>query len=225
MQFQRSITCHAAKTIRQAICSALILGTAAVVFASAQEPDPASSADELRPEVEAILEKIELDTHKRAVWNAARRIIAIRDQVPAIEKADPLLAEVGALLHDVGGGGARNSRPGAEITLRLLTELEFEKPLVEATALIVETHHVTNDFEEVAATSEWKIVLVADSPAIYPAFMSEEEFAAWKGRRDADAFRYDFDKLRTSEEAFVAAILAELRLLEKRVEAALEAED
>jgi len=189
---------------------------------AAQDSSEATEEQETALKIEAVLERITLDTHKRAVWNAAKAIIAIRDQVPEIEEADPLLAEMSALLHDVGGGGAQNAAPGAVITERLLTELDHDAEFVRAAARIVETHHVTNEFTEDDNTPEWKIVLVADSPAIYPAFMSEEEFESWMERRRDQSFRYDFEKLRTSEEAFVEAVRSELVFLEKRVAEALK---
>jgi hypothetical protein len=205
-------------------CLTLIL-VGAFSSLAAQDPVEATEEQETALKIEAVLERIALDTHKRAVWNASKAIIAIRVQVPEIEEADPLLAEMSALLHDVGGGGAGNAAPGAEITERLLTDLEHEAEFVRVVARIVETHHVTNDFSEDDNTPEWKIVLVADSPALYPAFMSDEEFEAWMKRRRDQAFRYDFEELRTSEEAFVEAVRSELVILEKRVAEVLKEEN
>lgn len=176
--------------------------------------------DSERPEIQALLQKVTLNTHKRAVWRAAQEIIKVRSSIPEIADADPFTSELAAFLHDVGGGGAANAKPGADITLKLLTDMKLESATVNRVARIVETHHATNNFTKNDDTPEWRIVMLADSPEIYPAFMTPEEFAARKKRRQAGTNNKGIRSIVNTRTAFVAALRKQLVVVKERAERA-----
>ena len=188
---------------------------------AAQDPRYQATISEERPEIQVLLEKVTLTAHKHAVWRASQKIIEVRESIPEIKNADPLTAEIAAFLHDVGGGGAANAKPGAEIAAKLLTKMKLDPALVNRIARIVETHHVTNNFRKsVDDTPEWRIVLLADSPAIYPAFMLPEELAAWKKRSKRGAEREDPRAVLKTRYSFIAALQEQLKVIDQRADLA-----
>lgn len=128
--------------------------------------------------------------HGFPVLQVAQEVLKLRDSIPEIRDADPLLVQIAALLHDIGGGGEANSRPGAAIAREILTELNYDPGIVKKVARIVETHHLTgNIVPGVDDAAEWYVVLVADTPKVIKIVGPSADYpAADKRRFDQDQF-------------------------------------
>jgi len=111
--------------------------------------------------------------HGFPVLKTAQAILKLKDRIPEMRAADPQTAQVAALLHDIGGGGAANAKPGAVITRDILKEMKYDPAAARRIERIVETHHVTNNVTVgVDDSPEWYVVLVADTPAVVRLFAS-----------------------------------------------------
>jgi hypothetical protein len=179
----------------------LALGTLGT-FTSAQAPasiDKPFQEASRRPETQAVVvacgeQGRQADTrHTLMVFQAAQEILKIKASYPEIAAADPLTTEVAAMLHDIGGGGLANAKPGSIIAREVLTSLKesqgFSDAFIDKISRIVETHHVTGTVKGKDDGPEWYVVLLADTPKIYSASSADREAFARLIRERIDALK------------------------------------
>ena len=152
-----------------------------------------------RPETQAVVDACrekgrQADTrHTLMVFQAAQEILKIKASYPEIAAADPLTTEVAAMLHDIGGGGLANAKPGSIIAREVLTSLKesqgFSDAFINKISRIVETHHVTGTVKGKDDGPEWYVVLLADTPKIYSASSADREAFARLIRERIDALK------------------------------------
>jgi hypothetical protein len=188
---------------KYAISSTLLLALGILGSStSAQVPtsiDKSSQEISFRPEVRAVVDACrekgrQADTrHTLMVFRAAQEILKIKASFPEIAAADPMTAEVAAMLHDIGGGGLANAMPGSIIAREVLTSLKesqnFPDALVDKVSRIVETHHITGTVKGKDDGPEWYVVLLADTPKIYSASAADREAYARLIRERIDALK------------------------------------
>jgi len=138
-----------------------------------------------RPETQAVVDACrekgrQADTrHTLMVFQAAREILKVKAAFPEITAADSLTTEVATMLHDIGGGGLANAKPGSIIARDVLMSLKerqgFSDAFIDKISRIVETHHVTGAVKGKDDSPEWYVVLLADTPKIYSAPSADRE--------------------------------------------------
>jgi len=157
----------------------------------------ATAEDALNIRAKSLLEAIEKSCqarkaspgHGHKVLPVAQAILKIKDRIPEIKDAEPVLSQVAALLHDIGGGGPPGETKGPPIAKAILTELKCDPAMIEQVCHIIATHHHLKGELDVAVAErpEWFIVLVADRPEVikrYEAASSdsnslEKDVRAW----------------------------------------------
>ena len=116
--------------------------------------------------------------HTLMVFKAAQALLKVKSAFPEIADADPLTAEIATTLHDIGGGGLVNAHPGAVFTREVLTSLaeaqHFSLAFIDKIERIVETHHITGAVKGKDST-DWYLVILADTPRIYSASPDDKE--------------------------------------------------
>lgn len=166
----------------------LVLGSFAHL-ASAQVPGStvtaAPQAVPRRPQTQAVVDACRAKgrdpetRHTLMVFKAAQQLLKIKAAIPEIAGADPLTSEIAAMLHDIGGGGLINAKPGAVIAKDVLTSLSegqsFSPSFIDKVARIIETHHVTGTVKGKDDGPEWYLVILADTPRIYNAAPEDTE--------------------------------------------------
>ena len=134
--------------------------------------------------------------HGHKVLPVAQAILQIKARIPEIKDADPVLAQVAALLHDIGGGGPPGETKGPPIAKDILTDQKCDAAMVERVCRIIATHHYLTDELDVPAAerAEWFLVIVADRPEVNKRFEAaptdmdalEKDVRAWIGKLNKD---------------------------------------
>ena len=134
--------------------------------------------------------------HGHKVLPVVQAILKIKDRIPEIKDADPVLSQAAALLHDIGGGGPPGETKGPPIAKDILTDQKCDAAMVERVCRIIATHHhLTGELDVPAAErAEWFVVIVADRPDVIKRFEAapsdldslEKDVRAWIARLNAD---------------------------------------
>ena len=134
--------------------------------------------------------------HGHKVLPVAQAILAIKDRIPEIKDADPVLSQAAALLHDIGGGGPPGETKGPPIAKEILTEAKCDPVMIERVCQIIATHHrLTGELDvPVVERPDWFVVIVADRPDVirrYEAAPSdadslEKDVKAWVAKLNKD---------------------------------------
>jgi len=106
--------------------------------------------------------------HGLVVLPVAQAILALRDSLPEIQRADTAVTQVAALLHDIGGGGPQGEITGPPRARELLAEQPGGAELAERVCRIIATHHhLQGELSlDLADTPEWFVVVIADRPEV-----------------------------------------------------------
>jgi len=106
--------------------------------------------------------------HGHKVLPVAQASLKIKDRIPEIKGADPMLSQVAALLHDIGGGGLPGETKGPPIAKEILEEQKCDPAMIERVCRIIATHHhLKGDLDIVAGERpEWLLVIIADRPDV-----------------------------------------------------------
>jgi lysophospholipase L1-like esterase len=118
--------------------------------------------------------------HGHKVLPVAQAILGIKNRIPEIKDADPVLVEVAALLHDIGGGGPPGETKGPPLAREILAEQKCETAMIDRVCRIIATHHHLQGelVKGLDDTPEWFLVIVADHPQVIEQFESAPGDAA-----------------------------------------------
>ena len=167
------------------VCTVLLAITGSWNSAPSQVTKDPGQEVTRRPQTQAVVGMCrekgrQADTrHTLGVFKAAVEILKVRSGFPEIASADPLTVEVAAMLHDIGGGGYANAKPGAAIAREVLASLRqtqgFSDAFIDKICRLVETHHLTDAVKGKDDSPEWYVVLLADTPKVYSASAEDVE--------------------------------------------------
>ncbi len=106
--------------------------------------------------------------HGHKVLPVAQAILKIKDRISEIKGADPMLSQVAALLHDIGGGGLPGETKGPPIAKEILTEQKCDPAMIERVCRIIATHHHLKGNLDISIGErpEWLLVIIADRPDV-----------------------------------------------------------
>jgi hypothetical protein len=164
----------------------------------------ATAEDSANDRAKALLEAIEKSCqarrispgHGHKVLPVAQAILKIKDRIPEIKDADPVLSQVAALLHDIGGGGPPGEIKGPPIARAILSEQNCDPAMIERVCHIIATHHhLTGQLDvSVAERPAWFIVIIADRPEVIKRYEAapadvdslEKDVRAWIAKLNKD---------------------------------------
>jgi hypothetical protein len=90
--------------------------------------------------------------------------LGVKDQIPELRGADPMVTIAASFTHDIGGGGVPGEKAGPDKARALLTKMGMEAAFIDRVCAIVGNHHLSHPMVKgVDDTPELYIIVICDS--------------------------------------------------------------